>query len=80
MDIKTYDMIAKKAKDIFEERQKKYGNSVDEVDMHTIVGLMKMKLHRIYTKDILDKTEDELLDCINYCIFSLEKFYGGNTK
>lgn len=77
---KKYNKIVGKAKSIFEERQTSYGNSIDEIDIHTIVGLMRMKLFRIYKEGVKPKTEDELLDTINYAVFALNKFYRGDDK
>ena len=73
MDETTYNLIREKAKAIFLERQTKYGSSVDMIDLHTIVGLMLMKLSRVYNLPETAKVEDELLDCLNYCIFAMEK-------
>jgi 6-pyruvoyl-tetrahydropterin synthase len=73
IDINKYDGVLNKARSIFEERQSKYGNSVNEIDLHTIVGLMRMKLFRIYSEGASPKTEDELLDCINYAVFAMTR-------
>ena len=74
MNEKEYDIIRERAKKLFLERQEKYGNSVDIIDLHTIVGLMLMKLKRVYDLPETAKIEDELLDCFNYCIFGLDKY------
>jgi 6-pyruvoyl-tetrahydropterin synthase len=73
IDKAVYDGVLKKARSIFVERQAKYGNSVNEIDLHTIVGLMRMKLYRIYNEGASPKSEDELLDCINYAVFALSR-------
>jgi hypothetical protein len=73
VDKLSYDRVLKKARSIFVERQGKYGNSVNEIDLHTIVGLMRMKLFRIYNEGADPKTEDELLDCINYAVFAMTR-------
>lgn len=80
MEAEEYESIVSKAKAIFEERQTSYGNSVDEIDIHTVVGLMRMKMFRLYKEGIQPKTEDELLDTINYAVFALDKFYRGDKK
>lgn len=73
IDIDIYDGVLNKARTIFVERQSKYGNSVNEIDLHTIVGLMRMKLFRIYNEGAHPKTQDELLDTINYAVFALTR-------
>lgn len=77
MDNNTYNDIITKANLIFNERQKKYGNSIDEIDIHTIIGLIRMKLFRIYKLGNNAKVEDELLDTLNYTVFALDKLYKG---
>lgn len=71
LDVARYDEIVKMARDIFEGRQSSYGNSVNEIDIHTIVGLIRMKLFRIYNEGLTPNTKDELLDTINYAVFAL---------
>ena len=73
MSVDEYRSIIKKARKIFEERISSYGNSVNEIDTHTIVGLMRMKLYRIYNEGLTAKAEDELLDTINYAVFALSR-------
>jgi len=73
IDEGNYDIIISKARDIFVGRKSSYGNSVNEIDVHTIVGLMRMKLFRIYNEGLTPKAEDELLDTINYAVFALSR-------
>ena len=73
IDEDSYDSIISKARDIFVGRKSSYGNSVNEIDVHTIVGLMRMKLFRIYNEGLTPKAEDELLDTINYAVFALSR-------
>ena len=75
MDItlKKYDQLVNKARSIFKQRRSSYGNSVNEIDLHTIVGLMRMKLFRIYNEGLTSNTTDELLDTINYAVFALSR-------
>ena len=68
-----YDLVFSKARDIFVSRKSSYGNSVNEIDVHTIVGLMRMKLFRIYNEGLTPNAEDELLDTINYAVFALSR-------
>ncbi len=78
--VEEYTKIADKAKSIFAERMSSYGNSVNEIDVHTIVGLMRMKLYRIYQEGLTPKAEDELLDTINYAIFALSRIKKGSRN
>jgi len=68
-----YDSIISRAREIFVGRRSSYGNSVNEIDIHTIVGLMRMKLFRIYNEGLTPNAEDELLDTINYAVFALSR-------
>ena len=71
--LKRYDELITKARSIFKERRDSYGNSVNEIDVHTIVGFMRMKLFRIYNEGLTPNTNDELLDTINYAVFALSR-------
>lgn len=73
MNEKDYNKIVDQAKQIMLERQSKYGNSIDVIDLHTTVGLMIMKLSRIYKLGDDAKTLDELQDVLNYSVFAIEK-------
>lgn len=74
MDEKTYDRIVDECRRLVIARNKQYGNSVDIIDIHTIVGLCLMKLQRIYKMGVDNaKTRDELMDTLNYMVFALEK-------
>jgi hypothetical protein len=75
MDKTTYKKIFRKSEKIFLERKKKYGDSMKEIDLHTTIGLIKMKADRSYNGGLGSKLEDELLDIINYCAFALNKYY-----
>lgn len=75
MNSQIYDNIVKECKKIVMSRNKKYGNSTAPIDIHTIVGIVIMKLTRIYKLGTENaKTLDELQDSINYIVFALDKF------
>lgn len=74
MDEKRYNKIIDECRKLVISRNKQYGDSVDVVDIHTIVGLCIMKLTRIYQLGTVNaKSHDELTDVLNYCVFALEK-------
>ena len=74
MDNKKYMKVINECKKLVIDRNKQYGNSVDIIDIHTLVGLVMMKLNRIYKLGDKSKTKDELIDSINYLVFAIEKF------
>jgi hypothetical protein len=74
MDEERYNKVIDECKKLVISRNKQYGDSVDVIDIHTIVGLCIMKLTRIYRLGEESKTKDELQDVINYAVFALEKF------
>jgi mevalonate kinase len=76
----NYNKIVQKAKKVFLQRNKSYGNSFEVIDLHTIVGLMIMKLNRIYKLGKKSKAKDELLDCINYSVIAFDKVENENRK
>ena len=67
--------VINECKKLVISRNKQYGDSVDVIDIHTVIGLVLMKLNRIYKLgDSHAKTKDELTDSINYLVFALEKY------
>ena len=75
MNKKRYDNVIDECRKLVISRNKQYGDTVDIVDIHTLVGLCMMKLSRIYQLGEGNaKTKDELQDVINYCVFALEKY------
>jgi len=75
MNEERYNKIIDECKLLVISRNQQYGDSVDVIDIHTIVGLCIMKLTRIYKLgEETAKTKDELQDVINYCVFALEKY------
>lgn len=79
MNEERYNKVINECKKLVISRNKQYGDSVDIVDIHTLVGLCMMKLSRIYKLKENAKTKDELQDVVNYCVFALEKFEKGET-
>lgn len=74
MNSKRYMKVIDECKKLVISRNKSYGDTVDVVDIHTLVGLVLMKLNRIYKLGEENaKTKDELQDSINYLVFALEK-------
>ena len=74
MNEERYNKVINECKKLVISRNQQYGDCVDVIDIHTIVGLCIMKLTRIYQLGKNAKTKDELQDVINYAIFALEKF------
>lgn len=74
MDEQRYNKVIDECKQLVISRNKQYGDSVDVIDIHTIVGLCIMKLTRVYKLGDKAKIKDELQDVINYAVFALEKF------
>jgi hypothetical protein len=74
MNEERYNKVIDECKKLVISRNQQYGDSVDVIDIHTIVGLCIMKLTRIYQLGSESKTKDELQDVINYAVFALEKF------
>lgn len=75
MNKTRYDNVISECRKLVISRNKQYGDTVDIVDIHTLVGLCMMKLSRIYQLGESNaKTKDELQDVINYCVFALEKY------
>jgi hypothetical protein len=74
MNEERYNKVIDECRKLVISRNEQYGDSVDVVDLHTIIGLCMMKLHRVYKLGDSAKTKDELQDVINYCVFALEKY------
>jgi hypothetical protein len=74
MNSERYNKVIQECMKLVIDRNKKYGDSVDVIDIHTLVGLVIMKLTRIYRLGDNAKTKDELMDSINYLVFALEKY------
>lgn len=63
-----------KCYDLMVSRNEKYGDSWKVLTIPSLANLCEMKLHRIANlPEGAPKTEDELMDTINYCIFGLMK-------
>lgn len=74
MNEERYNKVIDECKRLVISRNTQYGDSVDVIDIHTIVGLCIMKLTRVYKLGEENaKTKDELQDTINYCVFALER-------
>ena len=73
MNEERYNRVIEECKKLVISRNKQYGDTVDVVDIHTIVGLCIMKLTRIYQLGEQSKRLDELQDVLNYCVFAIEK-------
>lgn len=68
--------IQKKALDLMMSRNDKYWDSWKVLTIPSLANLCEMKLHRIARLWEIDaKTEDELIDTLNYMIFWLIKLY-----
>lgn len=81
MNKERYNKVIDECRKLVISRNKQYGDTVDIVDIHTLVGLCMMKLSRIYQLgEDNAKTKDELQDVINYCVFALEKYQIYNKK
>ena len=72
------EIIAKEFQRCFQlmkSRNEKYGNSWKVLSVPSIANLIEMKMNRIAKLGAeAPKTEDELMDSINYAIFALLKF------
>jgi len=69
------DQIHKDTLDLMLSRNEKYGDSWKVLTIPSLANLCEMKLHRIARLwDVDAKTEDELMDVINYCVFGLMKY------
>lgn len=77
MDEEMYDKIVKECKDLAISRNQAYGDSYKVCDVHTLIGLIIMKLTRVYKLGDSAKTVDELQDALNYAVFSIEKLKKG---
>lgn len=73
MNKKRYDAVIDECRKLVIDRNKAYGDTVDVIDIHTIIGLCIMKLTRIYKLGNNSKALDELQDVINYCVFAIER-------
>jgi hypothetical protein len=74
MNKERYDKIIDECRALVISRNEQYGDTVDVVDIHTLVGLCIMKLSRIYQLGVANtKSRDELIDSINYLVFCIEK-------
>lgn len=81
MDNKRYNKVIDECRKLVISRNKAYGDTVDIVDIHTLVGLCMMKLSRIYQLGVTNaKSRDEMIDSINYLVFCIEKLNDGKTK
>lgn len=80
MNEERYNKVINECRELVISRNKQYGDSVDVVDIHTLIGICIMKLTRIYELGAESKTRDELQDVINYCVFALEKYEKENGK
>jgi hypothetical protein len=75
MNKERYDKIINECRALVISRNEQYGDTVDVVDIHTVIGLVLMKLNRIYQLGVENaKTKDELQDSLNYIVFALEKY------
>jgi len=75
MDKERYMKVINETMKLVISRNKQYGDSVDVIDIHTIVGLCLMKLNRIFQLgEDHAKTKDELQDTLNYMVFAIEKY------
>lgn len=77
---KELDDIEKAAKEfqrcfeLMKSRNQKYGDSWKVLSVQSVANLIEMKMHRIANLGELEaKTEDELMDTVNYGIFALLK-------
>ena len=67
--------------ELMEGRNKKYGSSWRVLSVEAIASLCEMKMNRIATLgSTAPKTEDELMDNINYCVFALMKLQSSSTS
>jgi hypothetical protein len=81
MDEERYNKVINECRKLVISRNQQYGDTVDVVDIHTIIGLVLMKLNRIYQLGLKNaKTKDELQDSLNYLVFALEKLDKGENK
>lgn len=84
MDNKRYMKVINECKKLVISRNKSYGESVDYMRIQSIVDLCMMKLSRIrQLGETANKTKDELVDVLNYCVFAIEKYNklkGGEGK
>lgn len=81
MDEERYNKVIDECRKLVISRNAQYGDTVDIVDIHTIVGLCIMKLSRIYKLGVDNaKSRDEIIDSINYLVFCMEKLNKGETK
>lgn len=65
--------IFDECRNLFEERNKKYGDSYEVLDVHSIAKLCEMKMNRISNMEGNAKIEDEFMDTINYAIIGIYK-------
>jgi hypothetical protein len=77
MDEERYNKVIEECKKLVIDRNQVYGDSVDVVDIHTLIGLCIMKLTRVYRLGDSAKTLDEMQDSINYLVFAIEKLKKG---
>lgn len=81
MDEQRYNKVIDECRKLVISRNQQYGDTVDVVDVHTVVGLCIMKLTRIYQLGVENtKSRDELIDSLNYIVFALEKLDKGAKK
>lgn len=73
-EMDAMEKIYQKAFELMKSRNQKYGDSWKVLNIPALANLCEMKLHRIANMGQIDpKTEDELIDTINYCVFGLYK-------
>lgn len=71
---KKFKYIQKQCFALMQGRNKKYGDSWKVLSVQSLANLCEMKLNRIsQLGEKAPKTEDELIDVINYCTFALIK-------
>lgn len=73
-DVEKFHKVLKGCYELMKGRMEKYGNSWRTMDVRSIASLVMMKMDRISELGEGNaKTEDELVDTINYCTFALIK-------
>jgi hypothetical protein len=75
-----YNKVIDECRKLVIDRNKSYGDSVDVVDIHTLIGLVLMKLTRVYKYGDSAKVKDELQDSLNYLAFALDKWNRNGPK
>lgn len=74
LDMIEAEQLYKQCFELMKSRNEKYGDSWKVLTIPSLANLCEMKLHRIANlPEGAPKTEDELMDTVNYCIFGLLK-------